>query len=279
MDRIVVAFGLITLTGCQSPKAKTEGFETIEIPTVIIAATEASITAPTPCPENSVLVDGDYCPDVEQKCLKWVDAKGQQVSPPGPGLTGRCGVFAPSKCVSKTLVHKRFCIDKYEYPNQKGTVPQSWMSWHDTKAACESQGKRLCTRSEWTFACEGREMHPYPYGDGYHRDRTSCNTDNPTPRGLDVFKAKTPDSPTSKLLDGLLVPSGAKDKCVSPFGVYDQVGNIDESVVNETGNPYRSGLVGGHVFGVRNACRPMTEAHNESFSWYETGGRCCSDTK
>ena len=122
-------------------------------------------------------------------------------------------------------------------------------------------------------------MKPYPYGDGYHRDRTACNFDNPVPKGVDVFKSRSPGDEMSKRLDDLLVPAGSMPNCVSPFGVYDQIGNIDESIVNETGKPYQSGLMSGHVFGVRNACRPMTEAHNEDFGWYETGGRCCADLR
>jgi Sulfatase-modifying factor enzyme 1 len=217
-------------------------------------------------------IDGDYCPVVEQICLQWVDINGKNTDPPKG--SGRCGVFkSPSKCMSKT-VKKHFKIDRYEYPNKKGAIPQDWMTWHDAKNACEAQGKRLCTRSEWTLACEGPKMQPYPYGDGYHRDTTSCNTDNHVGT-LDVFKSGHPGDDMSQQLRAFLTPSGSKKNCVSPYGVYDQVGNIDEEVVNETGRPYKSGLMGGHVFGVRNACRPMTDGHAETFSWYETGFRCC----
>lgn len=229
-------------------------------------------------PRGMVEVDGDYCPDVQQTCLQWVTATGEPTTEPKPGTTGRCGVFKrPSTCHG-AKVHKHFYIDVYEYPNVKGEKPKSWVTWHQMKKSCESAGKRLCTRSEWTFACEGPDMKPYPYGDGYHRDRTSCNTDNVFPKGLDVMHVTKQDSPGGKVLDGLLVPAGSKPECVSPFGVYDQIGNIDEFVVNETGQPYVSGLMSGHVFGVRNACRPMTEAHGPDFAWYETGGRCCSDS-
>ncbi len=243
--------------------------------TTITTTTSAQVTPSARL--NMREIEGEYCPEVEQKCLQWVDALGNPTDAPKPGLTGRCGEFKnPSVCLTPegTRPRKHFYIDTYEYPNVAGQVPQSWMTWHDVKRACESQGKRLCTRSEWTMACEGPGMHPYPYGDGYHRDRTSCNTDNPVGK-LDVFKSKAPHDEMSTKLDSLLVPSGSKPQCVSVWGVYDQVGNIDEQIVNETGRPYKSGLVGGHVFGVRNACRPMTEAHNEEFGWYETGGRCC----
>jgi len=242
---------------------------------------EAPATAerPSNTPTGMREIDGEFCPEAEQVCLRWVDAVGVPSEPPEPGKTGRCGEFKnPSRCLTPEAQRprKHFYIDTYEYPNVKGRTPDSWMTWRDVKKACESQGKRLCARSEWTMACEGPGLHPYPYGDGYHRDRTSCNTDNPM-RGIDVFKAKAPGSEASRQLDAILVPSGAKPDCVSVWGVHDQVGNIDEQVVNEAGKPYRSGLMGGHVFGVRNACRPMTEAHNEDFGWYETGGRCCKD--
>lgn len=237
---------------------------------------KAAVAGPNPCPNNMVLAEGEFCPDVEQNCLQWVDATGAPTDPPAPGTTGRCGVWQfPSRCKSAKTVYKRFCIDKYEYPNIEGQRPQSWMTWYDVKRACESQGKRMCTRSEWTFACEGPEMKPYSYGDGYHRDRTACNIDNPVPKGVDVFKSKAPHDAMSQKLDSMLVPSGSMPRCVSPFGVYDMIGNIDEQIVNETGRPYVSGLMGGHIFGVRNACRPMTEAHGPDFGWYETGGRCC----
>ena len=66
--------------------------------------------------------------------------------------------------------------------------------------------------------------------------------------------------------------------CISPYGVYDMTGNVDEWVINSSGHPYKSGLMGGHwVRGARNRCRPETVAHAESTVFYEIGGRCCKD--
>ena len=48
------------------------------------------------------------------------------------------------------------------------------------------------------------------------------------------------------------------EACVSPYGVYDMTGNVDEWVVNESGRPYKSGLKGGYWGPVRDRCRPMT---------------------
>jgi formylglycine-generating enzyme len=228
------------------------------------------------CPSGMVEVQGNYCQAVQQECLQWVDSNGVPTDPP-INTSGRCGKWKdPVKCLTKPI-SKHFCIDQYEYPNQKGQIPQDWMSWYDVKSACESNGKRMCTRSEWTFAAEGPNMHPYPFGDGFHRDRTICNFDNHAK--VDVFKSTNKNTPEAIVLHDMLVPSGSKPDCVSGWGVHDMSGNIDEWVINESHDPYVSGLMGGHVFGVRNASRPMTDAHGPGFLWYETGGRCCKDTE
>jgi formylglycine-generating enzyme len=230
------------------------------------------------CPEGMALVDGDYCPVVQQRCLYMVDSYGNRTKEP-VDPNGRCGEWEnPVKCVSKKI-HKSVCVDVYEYPNKKGAIPQDWMSWYDAKNACEAEGKRLCTRSEATFAAEGPNMHPLPYGDGFHRDRTICNFDNHVKdigiTGADVMSVSDPNSDTAKKLRSLLVPSGSKEMCVSEWGVHDQSGGVDEWVENETRKPYVSGLMFGHVFGVRCASRPMTDVHGPSFRWYESGTRCC----
>jgi len=238
--------------------------------------------APAPtkkaCPDDMVEIDGQFCPNTEDDCLYWVDPEGSKTHAPLPGHTGRCGEFkSPNKCLS-TTVRKHFCIDRYEFPNHKGGIPQSWMSWYDSKRELEAIGKRLCTNSEWTMAAEGPGMHPIPYGNGYKRDKSMCNFDN-SEAGIDVFKATSPKTATAELLQSMLVPSGSKPECVSDYGVYDMAGNIDEFVVNESGKPYVSGMKGGHIFGVRNASRPMTEVHGPTFAWYESGTRGCKDAE
>lgn len=238
------------------------------------------------CPADMVEVQGDYCPNLQTECLYNIDMNGNRHYPGDINLA--CGEYKnPSVCQSEKLVHMHFCIDRYEWPNKKDTIPQDWMTYFDAQKAVASVGKRICTHNEWTLAAEGPHRHPLPYGDGFHRDGRICNFDNHNP-GIDVFLSKSPTDEASAKLRSLLVPSGSRAECVSDFGVHDMSGNIDEWVVNETSQDLciskttgncRSGLMGGHIWHVRNASRPMTTAHGAGFGWYETGARACKDVE
>ncbi|HXN33211.1 MAG TPA: hypothetical protein VN894_15170, partial [Polyangiaceae bacterium] len=99
------------------------------------------------CPPDMVGVEGDYCPIVAQRCLRWLDAETKL----------QCAEFertpAAGSCPLKAQ-HKRFCVDRYEWPNKAGALPQYMASWNEAKASCEGMGKRLCSDTEWTLACE-----------------------------------------------------------------------------------------------------------------------------
>lgn len=235
-------------------------------------AVETGLSAPLHetghCGENMVEVEGEYCPTLEQKCVRWMDAENV--------MPRRCAEFAKTgSCQGKT-VRKHFCIDRYEYPNKVGERPVVMKTWYEARDACTAQGKRLCGDSEWTLACEGQERLPYPYG--HVRNAEACNIDKPHPDVNEKALANplTRDAEVARLWQG--EASGSRDACVSPYGAYDMTGNVDEWVVNESGLPYKSGLKGGYWGPVRDRCRPMTTAHFEQFSFYQIGFRCCSDT-
>lgn len=227
----------------------------------------ASTGASGSCGEGMVEVEGDYCPTLEQKCLKWMD--------PENVFPRRCSEFAPTgSCQGKTT-RKHFCIDKFEWPNKAGEKPQVMKTWYEARDACNAVGKRLCGDSEWTLACEGQDRLPYPYG--YARNAEACNIDRPHPEVNEKALANplTRDAEVARLWQG--ETSGSREACVSPFGAFDMTGNVDEWVVNESGMPYKSGLKGGYWGPVRDRCRPMTTAHYEQFSFYQVGFRCCAD--
>jgi formylglycine-generating enzyme len=235
--------------------------------TPVATASTANDTARV-CPADMIEIAGEHCTEVEQKCLRHM--------PEEKGAPERCAVFAPSKCKSQK-VKKHFCIDPFEYPNKRGEKPVVMKSWQEAQDLCKAANKRLCRDSEWTLACEGHEHLPYPYG--RTRDAKACNIDRPHPpvdeRALASADPGKRDAEVQRLWQG--EPSGTRPGCMSPFGVMDMTGNVDEWVVNESGKPFKSGLKGGYWGPVRDRCRPMTTAHGETFPFYQTGFRCCSD--
>lgn len=236
------------------------------LPLPIVTGTLGEMIETSNCPEDMVEVEGDYCPEVEQTCIK-VDKNIHNVN----GYV-KCDQFAPTKCKSKKRIHMHFCIDRYEWPNKKNINPSVMLTWNDMNRECGAQGKRICVDHEWSLSCEGPEIYPYPYG--LVRDSNACNIDHPQKPDADIGNMSKAN--VEYLWQG--VPSGSMDKCVSPYGVHDMTGNVDESVVNSAGKPYKSAEMGGHwVKGARNRCRPMTIIHNEDFAFYEVGGRCCKD--
>jgi sulfatase modifying factor 1 len=243
---------------------------------------------PTPdsggaCPEGMLLVDGDYCTDLELTCKKSWYAKWNDKT--------ICLEFEqPSKCTG-SKVHKRYCVDQLEYPNKRGQRPRVMFNFPQAQHLCAAEGKRVCTETEWTMACEGPEYKPYPYG--YVRDPKACNGDRdyvePKVSGHDkndkpfmAFDSKD-ESVSKPELERLWqgVESGTQEKCVSDYGVWDMPGNADELAASETPSPtseFDNVTTGGPwLLGVRNQCRPKIYTHNEGFAYYYLSTRCCAE--
>jgi formylglycine-generating enzyme required for sulfatase activity len=234
-----------------------------ETPNTALDAGQEAIPESKACPDDMVEVEGDYCSSIEQTCQKWLE----------PEMI-RCEKFLPSKCIGRTT-HKHFCIDKYEWPNRPGENPIVMKTWSEARIACRTVGKRLCDDSEWTLACEGEELFPYPYG--YERNAEACNIDKshiPVNEKA-LYDPQRQEAELTRLWQG--EPSGTREACVSPYGVHDMTGNVDEWVVNESGKPFNSGLKGGYWGVVRTRCRPMTTSHDENFGYYQISWRCCVD--
>jgi sulfatase modifying factor 1 len=236
-------------------------------PSASAAAKAPPPAGPTACPADMKLVDGDYCTNVEHTCLiDWFAPQNNKVV---------CEQFAPtSTCVGKR-VHKRYCIDTYEWPNQQGVRPEVMNHFYQAQVKCAAVGKRMCGESEWSFACEGPQMKPFPHG--YTRDPSKCNGDQEWD-GPNMDRVRERDAKElARLWKG--VPSGSQPGCISDFGVADMPGNADEVVAGESPKAkFASVNTGGPWYsGVRNQCRPKVYTHEEGFYYYYLSFRCCSE--
>lgn len=223
------------------------------------------------CPAGMQLIVGEYCSEVEQTCQKsWYDPNNKKKV---------CEIFSqPSQCVGERSA-KRYCIDRYEWPNQPGERPEVMNNFYQAQVKCAAAGKRMCTESEWTLACEGPTLKPYPYG--YVRDANKCNGDRAWDRPVMSKVGKRDPAELARLWQG--VRSGSQPECVSDFGVHDLPGNADEVVASENFSStwrgkFDSVTTGGPWYrGVRNQCRPKIYSHDEGFYYYYLGFRCCAE--
>ena len=90
--------------------------------------------------------------------------------------------------------------------SRPAVLPWTQVTRPEAAVACASAGKRLCTFAELGVACAGPDDLRWPWGGTY--DGAACNG---YASGLDK-----------------VVPTGSLATCVSPLGVYDLSGNVQE---------------------------------------------------
>ena len=208
-----------------------------------------------------------------QACTKWIDRKWPE----------RCADYDRDKWLSIAkdipTQNMHVCMDRFEYPNRKGEFPIIMVSWYEARDACKTEGKRLCSEDEWTYACEGEEATPYP--SGYSREASECVNDRPWKKFDDQALMPRSSPRAAAELDRLWQgqQSGSRPACKSKSGVYDMTGNVDEWTKSSIAGERPSVLKGGYWGPVRTRCRPATKAHDESHTFYQQGFRCCADAK
>lgn len=252
---------------CAAPSARPAAAEDGDDPRDSRTAPATPTLTPRPslrtatCPPEMVSVEGMYCPKVRQVCARWID-------PPGPYREFRCAEYVqPATCVV-AREQKHFCIDREEHVRPGESLPVVQQSWTSAGEICSASGKRLCLESEWQFACEGEEMHPYPYGSGFERDASLCNIDR-----TDLGR------PQNGLRD-LRAPSSAYPRCVSPFGVHHMSGNVEEWATLDAAPADardHSSMKGSWWLPGKNTCRAATVGHGEIYRGPQVGVRCCRD--
>jgi formylglycine-generating enzyme required for sulfatase activity len=234
-----------------------------------LLAQALSAPAPTPsaptCPPDMVPVAGVHHEYVQRICLDL--------------FQGKCRSFLPGFMAREGRVTTvRACMDRYEWPNERGKLPEVMMSFVEAERTCAGTGKRMCTEFEWETACEGPETLPFPYGQRV--DDAACNSAKPY-RSVSEAKLASRDpavraAETKRLWQG--EPTGSRPRCTSPSGAMDLVGNAEEWVATSRPEwPWRSSLKGGYWSKPWAGCRGTNDSHGPEFRFYEIGFRCCKD--
>lgn len=203
----------------------------------------------------------------------------------------------PSACPDGMAWLDGFCIDRweahlvdhspYEVPTDgvaataAGVVPQGYISGDVAEQACENANKRLCSITEWRRACRGRLDHAYPYGNAYVAG--ACNDTRAVHPVIEVFGsgatftgAQLNDPQLNQLADSLDA-TGANAQCVTPEGVHDLHGNLNEWVHDPSGTFLGGFYVDASING--EGCSYTTTAHSVLNHDFSTGFRCCADAE
>lgn len=173
----------------------------------------------------------------------------------------------------------KFCIDKFEFPNKKGTNPIYAITAFQAETLCTNVGKRLCAYEEWYQACIGTKEYLYSYGSTYIPG--FCNDNQTHYIEVDWSKMSTPEwrAYAATLYKG--EPSGSRETCKTDEGVYDLPGNVREWTKEPTA-PYGYVVPAGYWYGTMSGpptCTFAIRNHAASFASYEFGTRCCKNTE
>ncbi|MEE8410148.1 MAG: SUMF1/EgtB/PvdO family nonheme iron enzyme [Myxococcota bacterium] len=154
-----------------------------------------------------------------------------------------------------------YCIDVYEYPNQRGRPPTVNITWSRAKRACERAGKRLCTEAEWERACKGPGGKRFPFGNRYDPDYCNLSSGD----GGD----RKPGH------------AGVFPRCRSGFGVVDLSGNVAEWTASSWGKGVPDKVVkGGSADQGAYMGRCAARANEIATGKHDSiGFRCCGTLK
>lgn len=191
------------------------------------------------CPSGMVWVGGTYCPKPRDDADE----------------SARCASDERAVAV---------CMDRHEYPSQPGVLPAVMLDFRAAEEACKAERKRLCTESEWAFACLST------------REVSACNSGRLELRIRTQELAK-PERVSAEIAANEGRRPNAENACVNAFGVFDLLGNVQEWVSSEHRAPHVGALKGGRYNQGSIGCSRSIYVSDPWTRYPHTGLRCCAD--
>lgn len=137
--------------------------------------------------------------------------------------------------------------------SRPGVLPWTGLTWPDANRVCMAHGFRLCSNDEWQAACQGADrMWSFPYAAAHEAARCNDHVSG----------------------SGAVEPTGARENCRTPEGIYDMSGNVWELTVDgaKRGASWKLNAVMFHIDAAR--CDNFYDL-NEGFADDDLGFRCC----
>lgn len=277
------AVGLAGATGSQGPTGAT-GARGPTGPTGSTGPTGLQGPAGTPCDTSRLSALEAAVTDLTTRVSELEAEQGGQCplgytyySDEPPYVVCKRAVSCGSGCGWTDQVVKvgSFWIDRYEARNitlgsngdlrgagatgiagsAAGTGPQTSLTWYQAAGLCANAGKRLCTGVEWQTALSGSTTVIYP---------PSGNCNNP------------PSTTTCNVCATGPGLTGQATQCVSRFGAYDLLGNVEEWVADEGPSPSQQATRGWYWAGaLGQVTRPEAQIWTDINTATTVGFRCC----
>ena len=156
---------------------------------------------------------------------------------------------------------------------------------------CAAEGKRVCTETEWTMACEGPDTSRTPTATCATRrsatatgrtraGRHAATTRRAGPSGVRLEGPGCREPEIERLWQG--VESGSQPQMRERLRRLGHAGQCRRASLERDrrsrSSKYDNVTTGGPwLYGVRNQCRPKIYTHNEGFEYYYLSTRCCAE--
>jgi formylglycine-generating enzyme len=179
-------------------------------------------------------------PMLPEQCL--ARRAKEKVPPDDSALCDAPNMVAVFDPKTQDVNRARLCIDQFEFPNLPCEYPLVWVRASEAAQICRALGKRLCDAHEWEGACAGALLpadQEYDFSltrdeatklHNDHRIHSWLGSLTPQLDQCGTMSAKSPNcwDVTWEACGSNTYPAGAFPSCVSPFGIYDMLGNVAE---------------------------------------------------